>query len=237
MSMPSSPGKMDLSALSGLKKRVLQPVPSAPAEAVSAEQASEVVPESEPQAVAGTQDARKAEATTNRQSGTNAASAADAAIAASDRLEGRAALEPAEGPRPTGIAPEKIEPAEEDHSGHVTLYLPKDLNRWLGEHHDSTDISYPGIVLNAISWAAGENRFGDIFAPKDSPIPANDIFGRAPAVPKHARGSVEPETRPLRFRRDHMRVIISLARTWTADNRNAFFVGVLTAYRNHQNLG
>jgi hypothetical protein len=31
VSMPSSPGKMDLSALSGLKRRVLQPVPSAEA--------------------------------------------------------------------------------------------------------------------------------------------------------------------------------------------------------------
>jgi hypothetical protein len=124
----------------------------------------------------------------------------------------------------------KIEPAEEEHSGHVTLYLPRNLNQWLGEHHDSTAISYPGIVLNAISWAAAENRFGQIFAPDDSPIPANDIFGRAPATPK--RGLAEPETRPLRFRKDHMRVIISLARTWTADNRNAFFVGVLTAYSN-----
>jgi hypothetical protein len=31
-----------------------------------------------------------------------------------------------------------------------------------------------------------------------------------------------------------MQVIISLARTWTADNRNAFFVGVLSAYRDDQ---
>ncbi|MDF2048883.1 hypothetical protein [Arthrobacter sp. Cr_A7] len=131
----------------------------------------------------------------------------------------------------------QIEPAEEEHSGHVTLYLPKDLNQWLGEHHDNTGVSYPGIVLNAISWAAGEDRFGQIFAPVDSPIPANDIFGRAPAIPKLARGSVEPETRPLRFRKDHMKVIISLARTWTADNRNAFFVGVLTAYRDQQKQG
>lgn len=236
MSMPSSPGKMDLSALSGLKKRVLQPVPSAPVEAVSAEQASETAPESEQQAVAGTQDARTAEATTSRQSARDPERAADAAVAAPDRREGQATHDPVERPRPTVISPEKIESAGEEHSGHVTLYLPKDLNRWLGEHHDSTDISYPGIVLNAISWAAGENRFGEIFAPKDSPIPANDIFGRAPAIPKHARGSVEPETRPLRFRRDHMKVIISLARTWTAGNRNAFFVGVLTAYRNHHNV-
>jgi hypothetical protein len=132
------------------------------------------------------------------------------------------------------VAP-KIEPAEEEHSGHVTLYLPKDLNQWLGEHHDITGISYPGIVLNAISWVAAENRFGQIFAPDDSQIPANDIFGRAPVTPKPARGSVEPETRPLRFRKNHMKVIISLARTWTADNRNAFFVGVLTAYRKEQN--
>ncbi|MFE4835285.1 hypothetical protein ACFRAU_11475 [Arthrobacter sp. NPDC056691] len=228
---------MDLSALSGLKKRVLQSVPSTPVEAVPAERASETVLEPEQQAVAGTQDARTAESATGGQSGADPESAADDAIAAPERLEGQGAHEPAERAKPTVISPEKIQPAAEEHSGHVTLYLPKDLNRWLGEHHDSTDISYPGIVLNAISWAAGENRLGDIFAPKDSPIPANDIFGRAPAVSKHARGSIEPETRPLRFRRDHMRVIISLARTWTADNRNAFFVGVLTAYRNHQNMG
>jgi hypothetical protein len=223
---------MDLTALSGLKKRVLQSVPSTPVEAVPAQQGSDTVLEPEEQAVASTLDARTAELTTSRQSGADPESAADDAVAAPDR-----AHEPAERTTPTVISQEKVEPAVEEHSGHVTLYLPKDLNRWLGEHHDSTDISYPGIVLNAISWAAGENRLGDIFAPKDSPIPANDIFGRAPAVPKHARGSVEPETRPLRFRRDHMRVIISLARTWTADNRNAFFVGVLTAYRNHQNMG
>jgi hypothetical protein len=236
VSMPSSPGKMDLSALSGLKKRVLQPVPSAPAEVLTTEQVSETAPESEQQAAPGTQDARAAEATTIGQPVSDAESAAGAADAASEQLEGQATHKPAEKPKATAVSPEKIELAEEEHSGHVTLYLPKDLNRWLGEHHDSTEISYPGIVLNAISWAAGENRFGEIFAPKDSPIPANDIFGRAPAIPKHARGSVEPETRPLRFRRDHMKVIISLARTWTADNRNAFFVGVLSAYRNHQNM-
>lgn len=129
------------------------------------------------------------------------------------------------------IQPVAIEPVEEDHSGYVTLYLARELNKWLTEHHDSTGVSYPGIILNAISWAAADNRFAEIFAPDDSPIPANDIFGRAPAVSKLSRGQVDPEARPVRFRKDHMRVIIGLARTWTADNRNAFFVGILSAYR------
>lgn len=227
MSLPSSPGKMDLSALSGLKRRVLQPVPPASVEEAPVEEFPETTPEP-------------------------AFEAPSVRIAASEPAF--EAADPAEAPLPDTAAaalpveaversatavdvtpPAKIEPAEEEHSGHVTLYLPKDLNQWLGEHHDSTGISYPGIVLNAISWVAAENRFGRVFAPDDSQIPANDIFGRAPAIPKLARGSVEPETRPLRFRKDHMRVIISLARTWTADNRNAFFVGVLTAYRGHQN--
>lgn len=226
MSLPSSPGKMDLSALSGLKKRVLQPVPPAPVEVAPVEQFPETTPEpssemleapSDPVATPGVADPAEAPAS-------NIAAAASP-VQAVDRPAPAVAI----------TAPAKIEPAEEEHSGHVTLYLPKDLNQWLGEHHDSTGISYPGIVLNAISWVAAENRFGQVFAPDDSQIPANDIFGRAPAIPKLARGSVEPETRPLRFRKDHMRVIISLARTWTADNRNAFFVGVLTAYRDQQN--
>ena len=215
MSMPSSPGKMDLSPLSGLKKRVLQPVPDSLVIAPVAPQ--QQVPQAAP-AVAGASDTSpKTEPDTTEvapaaESGDQTASAVVAPVS----------------------APAEIKPAEEEHSGHVTLYLPKDLNQWLGEHHDSTRISYPGIVLNAISWAAADNRFGQIFAPDDSPIPANDIFGRAPAIPKPVRGSTEPETRPLRFRKDHMRVIISLARTWTADNRNAFFVGVLTAYRDQR---
>ncbi|OOP60887.1 hypothetical protein BMF89_14690 [Arthrobacter sp. SRS-W-1-2016] len=211
MSMPSSPGKMDLSALSGLKKRVLQPVPDS-VDVAPVAPAPETALEPAPEAPDTPQEP---EANTE---------------AAASPVEPEA--QPESQPEPAvASTPAKIEPAEEEHSGHVTLYLPKDLNQWLGEHHDSTGISYPGIVLNAISWAAGDNRFGKIFAPDDSPIPANDIFGRAPAIPKLARGSIDPATRPIRFRKDHMQVIISLARTWTADNRNAFFVGVLTAYR------
>lgn len=229
MSMPSSPGKMDLSALSGLKRRVLQPVPSAAPEVASSEQ----IPETSQEAAREATEIYPAPEDPGAPSGetdTVEESESDIGAAASP-------VQSMDQPVPTVavMEPAKIEPAEEEHSGHVTLYLPKDLNKWLGEHHDSTAISYPGIVLNAISWVAAENQFGRIFAPDDSPIPANDIFGRAPLTPKLARGSVEPETRPLRFRKDHMRVIISLARTWTADNRNAFFVGVLTAYRNRQN--
>ncbi|SDQ03626.1 hypothetical protein SAMN04489742_0128 [Arthrobacter crystallopoietes] len=239
MSLPSSPGKMDLSALGGLKKRALQPVPPAPVEAVPDEQ----VPETSPVAAPETPPASEVP---------DNPAAASAAVEETDTVEetetdtaaDASPVQPVERPSPpdrvpTAIAPvstpAKIEHVEEEHSGHVTLYLPKGLNQWLGEHRASTGISYPGIVLNAISWAAAENRFAEIFAPADSPIPANDIFGRAPVIPRPARGSVEPETRPLRFRKDHMRVIISLARTWTADNRNAFFVGVLTAYRDQQN--
>jgi hypothetical protein len=230
MSLPSSPGKMDLSALSGLKRRVLQPVPPASVEEAPVEQFSETTLEPTLEAlevpsvgVAASEPAPEVADPVEAPASNTAAAASP--VQAVDR--------PA--PAVDVTAPAKIEPAEEEHSGHVTLYLPKDLNQWLGEHHDSTGISYPGIVLNAISWVAAENRFGQVFAPDDSQIPANDIFGRAPAIPKLARGSVDPETRPLRFRKDHMRVIISLARTWTADNRNAFFVGVLTAYRGHQN--
>jgi len=229
VSMPSSPGKMDLSALSGLKRRVLQPVPSAPPEVASSEQIPETSQEAAPEAT----EIYPAPEDPGAPSGeTDTVEESESDIGAASPVQSM------DQPVPTVavMAPAKIEPAEEEHSGHVTLYLPKDLNQWLGEHHDSTGISYPGIVLNAISWAASaENQFGRIFAPDDSTIPANDIFGRAPLTRKLAHGSVEPETRPLRFRKDHMRVIISLARTWTAGNRNAFFVGVLTAYRNQQN--
>lgn len=229
MSLPSSPGKMDLSALSGLKRRVLQHVPPASVEEAPDEQFPEITPESALGVEAPSERVAAAEPAPVVEDPTEAPSSNTAPVA----LPVLPVDRPATAVDVTAQA--KIEPVEEEHSGHVTLYLPKDLNQWLGEHHDSTGISYPGIVLNAISWVAAENRFGEVFAPDDSQIPANDIFGRAPAIPKLARGSVEPETRPLRFRKDHMRVIISLARTWTADNRNAFFVGVLNAYRGHQN--
>ena len=247
MSLPSSPGKMDLSALGGLKRRVLQPVPDAvadePVESPQPEQPAQPeqlapVPEEAPAAAPDpVQDTAPVEAAHEpaREPEPKAEVEAKTAQPVAPTV-GERADKPAESVAPAApAAAVKIEPVEEEHSGHVTLYLPKDLNQWMAEHHDSTDISYPGIVLNAISWAASENRFAEIFAPADSPIPANDIFGRAPAITKPARGSVEPETRPVRFRKDHMKVIISLARTWTADNRNAFFVGVLTAYRKHQN--
>ncbi|MET3172959.1 UNVERIFIED_ORG: hypothetical protein ABIB52_000787 [Arthrobacter sp. UYCu721] len=222
MSMPSSPGKMDLSALSGLKKRVLQPVPD-PVDVAPVEQ-DQRVPETATEPASEVLETSPASEPAPEVPGTPREPESNTAAVTSPE-------EPEDQPAPAVAAPATIQPAEEEHSGHVTLYLPKDLNQWLGEHHDSTGISYPGIVLNAISWAAGDNRFGQIFAPVDSPIPANDIFGRAPAIPKLARGSIDPATRPIRFRKDHMQVIISLARTWTADNRNAFFVGVLTAYR------
>lgn len=219
MSLPSSPGKMDLSALGGLKKRTLQPVPD-----VSESQA----PAEEVSAAPDAPEAATAPAEPAEQPGRDGA-----------ELEQPAGEEPqqeAEAPAAAADArvaePVKIEPADEDHSGHVTLYLPKDLDDWLAAHHDQTRVSYPGIVLNAISWAVGENRMAEIFAPADSPIPANDIFGRAPVISRPER-TAAPKTRPIRFRKDHMRVIISLARTWTADNRNAFFTGVLSAYREH----
>lgn len=200
-SLPSSPGKMDLSALGGLKKRTLQPVPDAPEPQPAPEDVPAVV---EPPAPA------EAEAPE----------------------PGTGGGEPAPRQAPAAV-PVKIEPAQEEHSGHVTLYLPRELNQWLARHHDQTKVSYPGIILNAISWAAVEDRFAEIFAPVDSPIPAYDIFGRAPLSVRQPKGPVSPETRPVRIHRDHMKIIISLARTWTADNRNAFFTGVLSAYRDH----
>lgn len=240
MSLPSSPGKMDLSALGGLKKRALQSVPTASVEAVP----DELMPETTPDPAPETPETPPASEIPDSPAGEAAAVEETDTDTAADASPVQPSDEPTDKPAPPATAPTatapvntpaKTEPVEEEHSGHVTLYLPKDLNQWLAEHRTSTGISYPGIVLNAISWAAAENRFAQIFAPADSPIPANDIFGRAPVIPRLARGSVEPETRPLRFRKDHMRVIISLARTWTADNRNAFFVGVLTAYRDQQN--
>ena len=208
-SLPSSPGKMDLSALGGLKKRTLQPVPDAP----EPQPAPEDVPVvEEPQTTLELPDAAEA-----------AISVPDAEAGAGERVSQSA----------PAAAQVKIEPAQEEHSGHVTLYLPRELNQWLAKHHDQTKVSYPGIILNAISWAAVENRFAEIFAPVDSPIPAYDIFGRAPLSVRQPKGPMSPETRPVRIHRDHMKIIISLARTWTADNRNAFFTGVLSAYRKH----
>ncbi|MCB5280318.1 hypothetical protein [Arthrobacter sp. ES1] len=232
MTLASSPGKMDLSALGGLKKRApLQSVPAAPE--VPAE-----APETPPEAVVAGDQAPETGAAADAVDDA-VAGGVDAAVEAPPGAEAEETVPATADEQPAEVqpaeAPVRVQPAEEEHSGHVTLYLPGDLNKWLAEHHDGTGISYPGIILNAISWAAGENRLGEIFAPVESPIPANDIFGRAPTIPKLARGTVEPETRPIRFRRDHMQVIISLARTWTADNRNAFFVGVLSAYRHDQN--
>ena len=236
MSLTSSPGKMDLSALGGLKKRAPQPVQSPIlSDSAPADPAPETAAMTVPQAREGHVEVP---APVQGSHGESAAEPASPSGTPSDALAGRLEAPAAEHlPVQARGVRQEIQPADEEHSGHVTLYLPKDLNQWLGEHHDSTGISYPGIVLNAISWAAADNKFAEIFAPDDSPIPANDIFGRAPTKPKPARGAVEPETRPLRFRKDHMRVIISLARTWTADNRNAFFVGVLTAFRRQQNGG
>lgn len=129
--------------------------------------------------------------------------------------------------------PITVTSAEDNHSGHVTLYLPKELNAWLRGLHDESLLSYPDIVLNAISWAASAGQFGRIFARDYITVPANDIFGRKPAFAKNPGASGGQSTRPVRFRKEHMQVIVSLARTWTADNRNAFFVGVLRAYRAH----
>ena len=232
MTLASSPGKMDLSALGGLKKRT--PLQSVPDALETPAAAPEAAPETAQPAVPAEDHAPDTSADTAADTAAvddAVVGGVDAAVEASAEAEDAAPS--AADDQPAGNAV-RIEPAEEEHSGHVTLYLPGDLNQWLAEHHDATGISYPGIVLNAISWAAAGNRLAEIFAPVDSPIPANDIFGRAPLIPKPVRGTAEPETRPIRFRRDHMQVIISLARTWTADNRNAFFVGVLSAYRDDQ---
>lgn len=227
MTLASSPGKMDLSALGGLKKRVpLQAVPDA-------QEADPEHPAPAGEGLSAVSAADAAEDAVSDAVATAVEPTAEAPAAAADAADTAAEADSAPAETAT-TGPVKVAPAEDEHSGHVTLYLPGDLNRWLAGHHDATGVSYPGIILNAISWAAGENRLGEIFAPVESPIPANDIFGRAPTIPKLARGTVEPETRPIRFRRDHMQVIISLARTWTADNRNAFFVGVLSAYRDEQ---
>lgn len=127
-----------------------------------------------------------------------------------------------------------VESSEAEHSGNVTLYLPKDLSRWLTDQHDASRVSYPEFVLNTISWATAGDQLSEIFSTEGSVIPVNDIFGRAPGRSKRVSGSTGTETRRIRFRKNHMKVIMGLARTWTANNRNAFFVGVLKAYRDHE---
>lgn len=131
------------------------------------------------------------------------------------------------------VTPALVEATEAEHSGNVTLNLPKDLSRWLTDQHAAYRVSYPTIVLNAISWATARDRLREIFSPESSSIPVNDLFGR-PVWFKPVRKLNGTETRTVRFRREHMKVIIGLARTWTADNRNAFFVGVLEAYRDRE---
>lgn len=236
VTLASSPGKMDLRALAVLKKRAeLHPVPDAE-ETVADEpepaQPSQLEPPAEQETAAPEEEA---------EAETEAPAEAEAAP------DGRSEAGPADAPAEDGPAdgqeaaetpseadqPPRIEPAEEEHSGHVTLYLPRDLNQWLGEYHASSGTSYPEIILDAINWAASTNRLSQIFAPVEkSPIPTTgDIFGRPPVIARPARGSIDAETRPLRFRRDHMKVIISVARIWTAGNRNALFSGVLSAYR------
>lgn len=161
--------------------------------------------------------------------GTNSNAAADGwPRASSDQVQ------PAPG-RPAAqlTTPTSVETSDVEHSGNVTLYLPKDLSRWLTDHHDASRISYPEFVLNTISWATTRDRLSEIFPPESSAIPVNDIFGR-PVRFKPVRNLNGTDTRTVRFRQEHMKVIIGLARTWTADNRNAFFVGVLEAYRDRE---
>jgi len=145
MTLASSPGKMDLSALGGLKRRApLQSVPDAPGEPQDA------APESPQSAVTDGTASAASEAVADAVGGgvvdeVEAPAEVEADTEAADEAHEAAGQQP---------APIRIEPAEEEHSGHVTLYLPGDLNKWLAEHHDRTGVSYPGIVLNAISWAA-----------------------------------------------------------------------------------
>ena len=127
-----------------------------------------------------------------------------------------------------------VESREVEHSGNVTLYLPKDLSRWLTEQHKSSRVSYPDLVLDAVSWAVAGGRLSEIFSSEETRTPFGDLFGRAVGRNKQLRGSAGADTRSIRFRKDHMKVITGLARTWTAENRNAFFVGVLSAYRQRE---
>ena len=143
-------------------------------------------------------------------------------------------LEPFSGKRIGGAATfVAVQNFEVEHSGNVTFYLPIDLNRWLTDQHNALGVSYPDLVLNTISWAAKGDRLREIFPPDDSGITDDDLFGRPPVRPKPSADFSGMETRRMRFRKDHMKVIIGLARRWTEDNRNAFFVGVLKAYRDH----
>lgn len=226
---------MDLSALGGLRRRVAPPVVEAPIVETVEPEPTPVTVSSEPPVA---QQEVAVEASVPQEATNSPEPTADAtttpAVATEAPQPATTTVADAEPAAAVQATAPVVEPVVEDHSGHVTLYLPKELNEWLGKAHANSGVSYPGLVLNAISWAASESKLAEIFAPEDSPIPSNDIFGRAPTIAKPVRGSIEPATRPLRFRKDHMQVIIGLARTWTADNRNAFFVGVLSAYRDQQ---
>ncbi|WP_156144196.1 hypothetical protein [Sinomonas humi] len=129
------------------------------------------------------------------------------------------------------VAPAAVDAGEAEHSGNVTLYLAKELNQWLSEHHWASGLSYPDIVLDAVSWAAAGDRFSEIFSPDSSTVPLNDIFGRPRVPSRPSLGPSEAETRAMRVRKDHLKVIDALASTWTGGNRNAFLVDVLKAYR------
>ena len=142
--------------------------------------------------------------------------------------------QPASAPVARPVATSPVETDDAEHSGNVTLYLPKELNRWLAEHRGASGLSYRNIALNAVSWAATGERLEEIFPGDSSAVPANDIFGR-PRVP--SRPSLEPaeaETRAVNLGKDHVKVIDRLASTWTGGNRNAFLVGILSAYREHE---
>lgn len=129
------------------------------------------------------------------------------------------------------VAPSSVEAGDAEHSGHVTLYLAKDLNRWLAEHHWASGLSYQDIVLDAVNWAAAGDQLTEIFSPDSSTVPLNDIFARPRVPSRPSLGPAEAETRAVRFHRNHMKVINRLAGTWTGGNRNALLVDALTAYR------
>ena len=101
--------------------------------------------------------------------------------------------------------------------------VPRQFRHLLSEHRPERDqLGKRGELLSRI------------FPPKDSTVPTDDIFGRAQALPRKTKNSGQRSTRPVRFQKQNMSVIMSLAGMWAANNRNVFFVEVLTAYRNHQ---
>ncbi|MEA5457292.1 hypothetical protein SPF06_21455 [Sinomonas sp. JGH33] len=162
--------------------------------------------------------------------------AAEPAPVAADRPreEPAPAAEPAPSAVQLAAVPDPVEPnaptvGEEQHTGNITLRIPTDLMRWLEAHHRESKVSYPNILLNAVSWA--HPRMAELFAQTESPVPEGDLFGRPATIPTLRRGEAEYDTKAMKLRPEHLAVIDGLAAKWTHKNRTQLLTVSLKAYR------